>query len=110
MTWPARAAAGALTVALAFTWTAPLAAAEVSTSAASQKISLAAATSAKLAKLEAKDAARATQSAAPATSSSAGSQSFIKSPKGIAVMLLMAVGTGYAIYSAKEQRIDNPVR
>jgi hypothetical protein len=41
---------------------------------------------------------------------STDSRPFLKSPKGIAVILLMAVGTGYAVYSATSQRIDNPVR
>jgi hypothetical protein len=98
-----------LTLALAFTWTVPARAAELALAKPTQAVSLAAATSARLARLDANEALRATQSATPAAASS-DSPSFFKSPKGIAVILLMAVGTGYAIYSAKSERIDNPLR
>ncbi len=108
-TCPARAAAGALTLALAFTWSVPARAAEPSPVRPIETRSLAAATSARLAKLDTKDALRATQSATPAAATG-DSPSFFKSPKGIAVLLLMAVGTGYTIYSAKDERIDNPLR
>ena len=108
MTSPARVAAGALTLALAFTWTVPARAAEVTLAKPTRAVSLAAATSARLAKLDANETLRATQGAAPAASSD--SPSFFRSPKGIAVILLMAVGTGYAIYSARSERIDNPLR
>ena len=106
-TWPAKASVGALTLALALTWTVPAGAAEVQ-STPNQKPTLAAATSAHLAKLDKSSAALATQAQAPAASTD--SRPFLKSPKGIAVLLLMAVGTGYAIYSATNERIDNPAR
>jgi hypothetical protein len=51
---------------------------------------------------------RTTQSTALAAGTS--SESFFKSPKGVAVILLMAAGTGYAIYSAHSERIANPAR
>lgn len=104
-----KAIASALAFALGLTWAAPPAgASEVKLQNPPQKTSLAAATSAKLAKLDTSNAVRATQRAAPSASTS--SESFLKSPKGIAVILLMAVGTGYAIYSARSERIANPGR
>jgi hypothetical protein len=74
-----------------------------------QTISLAAATEASVAKLDKTSAALATQASSPAASETS-SKPFLKSPKGIAVILLMAVGTGYAVYTATNERIDNPVR
>ena len=106
-TWPAKASVGALTVALALTWTVPAGAAEAK--AVQPQTPLAVATSAHLAKLDKATAAAATQSAAPAAAETS-SQPFLKSPKGIAVILLMVAGTGYAIYSANNQRISNPLR
>ena len=53
---------------------------------------------------------RVSQDAAPVAAASDSQQPFLKSPKGIAVILLMAAGTGYAIYAATNQRISNPLR
>lgn len=42
---------------------------------------------------------------APAKAPQSGSQSFFKTKTGLLVLGVFAVGTGYAIYSAKEDRI-----
>lgn len=110
LTSRARAAASALTLALGIVWTAPPAtAAELPTSPSPQpnRPSIAAATSAKLAQL---DTSKAFQQAPAAATEGDSSGSFFRTPKGVAVLVLMAVGTGYAIYSAKSERINNPVR
>jgi hypothetical protein len=39
-----------------------------------------------------------------------GSTSFFKSPAGIATILVVAIGTGFAIYSTKHDRIHSVVR
>lgn len=39
-----------------------------------------------------------------------GSRSFFKSPAGIATILVVAIGTGFAVYSAKHDRIHSVVR
>lgn len=39
-----------------------------------------------------------------------GTAAFFKSGPGIAVLAVMAVGTGYAIYSAQHDRISSPGR
>lgn len=44
------------------------------------------------------------------TTTSTDSRSFFKSPKGVATIVLMAVGVGYVVYTATNQRLDNPVR
>lgn len=41
----------------------------------------------------------------PGESRAPGSKSFFKTPAGIVVLAIMAAGTGYAIYSAKHDRI-----
>jgi hypothetical protein len=105
----AKAVASALTLALGLTWAAPPAGAtEVKLQNPPQRMSLAAAASAKLAKLDTSNAVRATQGTTPSAGTS--SESFFRSPKGVAVIVLMAVGTGYAIYSAHSERIANPGR
>lgn len=45
-----------------------------------------------------------------AASTSTDSRSFFKTPKGVATLVLMAVGVGYVVYTATNQRLDNPVR
>ncbi len=45
-----------------------------------------------------------------AATTSTDSRSFFKSPKGVAALVLMAVGAGYVVYTATSQRLDNPVR
>jgi hypothetical protein len=102
-------AVAALTAAFTLSGIEPASAAEPSTTPTSRQSSLAAATSAKLASLDAASALAATQASVPA-SADRTSQSFFKSPRGVAVIILMAVGTGYAIYSASSERIANPVR
>jgi hypothetical protein len=48
---------------------------------------------------------------APKTPSQATkSGSFFKTRTGVAVLVVMAVGTGYALYSAKEDRIRGSIR
>jgi hypothetical protein len=42
---------------------------------------------------------------APGESRTTGSKSFFKTPAGMVVLAVMAAGTGYAIYSAKHDRI-----
>jgi hypothetical protein len=39
-----------------------------------------------------------------------GSTSFFKSPAGIATIIVVAIGTGFAIYSAKHDRIHSVIR
>jgi hypothetical protein len=39
-----------------------------------------------------------------------GSKSFFKSPAGIVVLVLVGVGTGYAMYSTSNDRISSPAR
>jgi len=61
-----------------------------------------------VAKVATRPDARFAQATAPSEAPSGGS--FFKSRKGALVLVLMAVGTGYAIYSASSERIENPVR
>jgi hypothetical protein len=39
-----------------------------------------------------------------------GSKSFFKSPAGIVTLILVGVGTGYALYSTSNDRISSPAR
>jgi hypothetical protein len=39
-----------------------------------------------------------------------GSRSFFKSPAGIATLVVVALGTGFAIYTAKHDRIHSVIR
>jgi hypothetical protein len=48
------------------------------------------------------------QTPAPAGTEDRDSWAFFKSPIGIAVLATLAVGTGYAIYSAQHDRIHSP--
>jgi len=50
-------------------------------------------------------------SAAPKTTTQAGkSASFFKTRTGLMVIAVMAIGTGYAVYSSKEDRIRGSIR
>ena len=55
---------------------------------------------------------RASQSAAPSRAQSNNPQStgFFRSPAGIACLAVIAVGTGYALYSSSNDRIHSVVR
>lgn len=44
------------------------------------------------------------------TGADLGSPSFFKTPVGIAVVAVLAAGAGYAIYSAKHDRVSSPGR
>lgn len=48
----------------------------------------------------------------PGTVTTRGEASFFSSPKGVAVIVLMAAGVGYAVYSAKNDRdpVKSPIR
>jgi hypothetical protein len=50
------------------------------------------------------------QAPAPASADAGTKKPFFRSGKGMLVLGLMAVGTGFAIYTATSERIDNPVR
>jgi hypothetical protein len=53
-------------------------------------------------------AARATAARAARQSSPQSDRSFFRSKPGILAIAVMAVGVGYALYSAKEDRITSP--
>jgi hypothetical protein len=86
----------------------PALAAEPQSSAPLEPRPLARAVEQKLTTLSTASATRFTQDAGSAAAAS--SQPFFKSPKGIAVLVLMVAGSGYVIYTATNQRLDNPVR
>lgn len=50
-------------------------------------------------------AARKLTAQAPGESRAPGSKSFFKTPAGVVVLAVVAAGTGYAIYSARHDRI-----
>lgn len=104
-----RAVAGALTVAVGLAFAAPpVAAEEVAPPAPpAQKITLAAAAEAKLAKLDPADALAPIQD--PAGAAGDG-KPFLKTPKGMLALGLMIAGTAYTFYSKKEDRILSPIR
>jgi hypothetical protein len=52
--------------------------------------------------------ARQQSAGAKTDKSELGSPSFFKKPAGIAVLATLAAGVGYAIYSAKHDRIKSP--
>jgi hypothetical protein len=50
--------------------------------------------------------------AAPAAAPESGGRPFFKSPAGVVAIVLMAVGTGYVVYSASHDRkpVKSPIR
>lgn len=50
------------------------------------------------------------QTATGATKTDFGSPSFFKKPAGIAVLVTLAAGVGYAIYSTQHDRIHSPAK
>ncbi len=69
---------------------------------------LAASAEARVARLD--TSAVATQGSAPASAPASEHKSFFKSGKGIAVILLFVGGTAWTIASAKDKRINSPIR
>jgi hypothetical protein len=61
-------------------------------------------------RIEAPRVNRATDGTPKAAPKQGGNQGFFKTRTGLLVIAVMAIGTGYAIYSAKEDRITGSVR
>ncbi len=61
-------------------------------------------------RLASKSAARAQTPARPAGDDKPDSASFFRTPLGLAVIAVVGAGTGYAIYSAKHDRIHSTSR
>jgi hypothetical protein len=93
----ARPAAGALALLLGLTFASPPAVNAGETKAPPTKPSIAATTAATVARMDTRAAVRLTQDT-PA-SGSQDSRSFFRSGRGAAVLVLLAAGVGYAIYS-----------
>ena len=88
---------------------APLLAETLPTAAVPAK-TLAAKAEAKVTSLETSREAVTLQAPVPAAADPETKKPFFRSGKGMLVLGLMAVGTGFAIYTATSERIDNPVR
>jgi hypothetical protein len=52
----------------------------------------------------------ASPSSAQATQAQAGSPAFFKTPLGVIALATLAAGVGYALYSAKHDRITSPAK
>lgn len=103
----ARPVAALAALVLGFTVTAaPAAAAEAQPAAPTAKPTLSAVASAKLAKLNTNAALAPAQASGVASSD----KPFFKSTKGAVVLILLAVGTGYTIYSTSHDRVSSPIR
>jgi hypothetical protein len=61
-------------------------------------------------RLASKTAARAQTPARPADDAKPDSASFFRTPLGLAVIAVVGAGTGYAVYSAKHDRIHSTAR
>ena len=111
MTSWARPLAGVLALVVGMTLAAPPAsAAEAKASTPAGTSRLAATTAARIAKLAPAPRAFAQAQAAPAAATD--SKSFFSTPTGVAAIVLMAAGVGFAIYSANHDRkpVKSPVR
>lgn len=106
----ARLVAGALTVSLALVWTAPLSAAEPVRATADAR-TLSASAAAQVAALKPAPRALLTQAPAAGTTSS-GDRPFLRSPLGIAAIVVTAVGLGYAVKTAFKDNdpVHSPIR
>jgi hypothetical protein len=91
----------------------PLLAADTAVAAPAQPLKASIATHAKREVLAAAPKASTASSAQSGTRAQANdphSQGFFRSPAGIACLAVMAVGTGYALYSASHDRIHSVAR
>jgi len=107
----ARPLAGVLALVVGMTLAAPPAsAAEAKASTPAGTSRLAATTAARLAKLSPAPRAFAQAQAAPAAGTD--SKSFFSTPTGVAAIVLMVAGAGFAIYSASHDRkpVKSPIR
>jgi hypothetical protein len=94
-----RPAAGALALLLGLTLGAPPAANAREVKAPSAKGSIAATAAAAVAQMDTRAAVRLSQDPPAPASGSQDSRSFFRSGRGAAVLVLLAAGVGYAIYS-----------
>jgi hypothetical protein len=111
MTSWARPLAGVLALVVGMTLAAPPAsAAEAKPSTTAGTSRLAATTAARLAKLAPAPRAFAQAQAAPAAGTD--SKSFFSTPTGVAAIVLMVAGVGFAVYSASHDRkpVKSPIR
>ena len=103
--------AGALALVMGLSLATPPTIAAADASAAPRRApTLAAATTARLATLA--PAPRAFAQAQPAPASSGDSKSFFSTPTGVAAIVLMVAGAGFAIWSANHDRkpVKSPIR
>jgi hypothetical protein len=94
-----RPAAGTLALLLGLTVAAPPAANATDTKAPATKASVSASAAAAVARMDTRAAVRLSQDPPAPASGSQDSGSFFRSGRGVAVLVLLAAGVGYAIYS-----------